>query len=85
MRRHLVAAVDLAVLALDLDRRLLLLVRRVDDDQTGQAGHFVDFLVHGDAFEDVLEADLARLFSENAEGIRIPPPSPGPARRAGLP
>src|SRR5947208_2029921 len=34
VRRHLVAAVDLPVLALDLDRRLLLPVRRVDDDQT---------------------------------------------------
>jgi hypothetical protein len=30
VRRHVVLAVDLAVLALDLDRRLLLLVERLD-------------------------------------------------------
>ena len=72
VRRHVVLAVDLAVLALDLDRRLLLLVRRVDDDEARQAGDLVDFLVHRDAFEDVLEADLARLLGEDREGVRIP-------------
>ena len=58
--------------ALDLDRRLLLLVRRVDDDEAREAGDLVDFLVHRDAFEDVLEADLARLLGEDREGVRIP-------------
>src|SRR5262249_10890569 len=54
------------------DRRLLLLVRRVDDDQAGQTGHFVDLLVHRDALENVLEADLARLLGEDRERVRIP-------------
>ena len=70
--RHVVLAVDLAVLALNLDRRLLLLVRRVDDDQAREAGDLVDFLVHRDAFENVLEADLARLLGEDRERVRIP-------------
>src|SRR5207237_265246 len=51
---------------------LLLLVRRVDEDQARQAGHFVDFLVHRDAFEDVLEPDLSRLLGEDGEGVGIP-------------
>ena len=49
-----------AVLQLDLDRRLLLLVRRVDDDQAREARDLVDFLVDRQAFDDVLEADQAR-------------------------
>ena len=68
----MVLAVHLAVLALDLDRRLLLLVRRVDDDEAREAGDLVHFLVHRDAFEDVLEADLARLLGEDRERVRIP-------------
>ena len=59
-------------LPLDLDRRLLLLVRRVDDDQARQAGDLVHFLVDRDPFEDVLEADLARLLGEDRERVRIP-------------
>ena len=72
VRRHVVFAVDLAVLALDLHGRLLLLVRRVDDDEAREAGDLVDFLVHRDAFENVLEADLARLLGEDRERVRIP-------------
>jgi hypothetical protein len=72
VRRHLVLAVDLAVLALDLHRRLLLLVRRVDDDEAREAGDLVDFLVHRDAFENVLEPDLTRFLGEDREGVRIP-------------
>ena len=53
-------SVDLAVLALDLDRRLLLLIRRVDDDEAREAGDLVHFLVHRQPFDDVLEADLSR-------------------------
>ena len=59
-------------LPLDLDRRLLLLVRRVDDDVARQAGDLVDFLVDRDAFEDVLEADLPGFLGEDRERVRIP-------------
>ena len=40
--------------------------------QPRQAGHLVHFLVHRHALDDVLEADLPRLFGENREGVRIP-------------
>ena len=58
-RRH-VEAPRGAVLLLDLHRRLLLLVRRVDDDLPREAGDLVDFLVDRQAFEDVLEPHEAR-------------------------
>ena len=72
VNRHVVLARHTAVLRLDLDRRLLLLVRRVDDDEPRQARDFVDLLVHRDAFEDVLEADLTGFLCEDRERIRIP-------------
>ena len=68
----MVLARHLAVLRLDLDRRLLLLVRRVDDDEARQARDLVDFLVHRDAFENVLEADLSGFLGEDRERVRIP-------------
>ena len=63
---------DLAGLVLDLDRRLLLLVRRVDDDEARQAGDLVDFLVDREALDDVLEAHRAQLLGEDRERVRIP-------------
>ena len=45
VRRHVVLARHLARLVADFDQRLLLLVRRVDDDLPRQAGDLVDFLV----------------------------------------
>src|SRR5439155_12285944 len=72
VRRHVVLARHPAVLRLDLDRRLLLLVRRVDDDEAREAGDLVDFLVHRDALENVLEANLPGILGENREGVRIP-------------
>src|SRR5207249_4001901 len=53
VHRHVIAAAHSTVFLLDLDRRLLLLVRRVDDDEAREAGDLVDFLVHRDALEDV--------------------------------
>ena len=50
-----------AVLADDLDRRLLLLVRRIDDDEPRQAGDLVEVLVDGHLVDDVLEADVPLL------------------------
>ena len=52
--------VTLPGLVLDLDRRLLLLVRRVDDDEAREAGDFVDFLVDRHALDDVLEPHRAQ-------------------------
>ena len=78
---------------LDLDGRLLLLVRRVDDDEPRQAGDLVQLLVHRDAFEHVLELHLPGLLGEDRERVRIPfdqtlalldrlrRPSPSAARR----
>ena len=40
--------------------------------QARQTGDFVDFLVHRDAFEDVLEANLPGFLGEDRERIRIP-------------
>ena len=45
VRRHVVLPRHLAGLVLDLDRRLLLLVRRIDDDEAREAGDLVHFLV----------------------------------------
>src|SRR5688500_683641 len=72
VRRHVVLAHYLAVLVLDLERRLLLLIRRVDDDEAREARDFVDFLVDGDALYDVLEPDRARLLGEDRERVGIP-------------
>ena len=72
MHRHVVLADGLAALVLHLDRRLLLLVRRVDDDESGQTGDFVHLFVNRQPFDDVLEADGPGLLRENREGIRIP-------------
>src|SRR5262245_21796052 len=68
--------VDLArawcVWCLDLDLRLLLLVRRIDDVQARETRDFVDFLVDRDALEDVLETNLTCFLGQNREGVRIP-------------
>ena len=47
----------LALLVLDLDARLLLLVGRLHDDERRHAGVLVHLLVHGLAVDDVLEGD----------------------------
>src|SRR6185437_291398 len=52
-RRHKVTLV--AGCGLDDDRGLALLVGRVGDDKTAEAGDFVDLFVEGDAFLQVLE------------------------------
>ena len=85
VRRHVVLArMTLSCLVADLDRRLLLLVRRVDDDPPRQARDLVDFLVHGDAVDDVLVADRARFLGEDRERVRIPlEQRSGPARPSG--
>ena len=86
VHRHVVLARHVAVLRLDLDRRLLLLVRRVHDDQAREARDLVHFLVHRDAFEDVLEAHLTRLPRSGSRRCTDPTrPAPGPARSAGRP
>src|SRR5690606_27163223 len=72
VRRHVVAVQHLAVGADDLDRRLLLLVRRVDDDQARQTGDLVEVLVDGHLVDDVLEADRAAALGKDRERVRIP-------------
>ena len=59
VRRHVVLVQHLAVGRDDLDRRLLLLVRRVDDDEPRQARDLVHVLVDRHLVDDVLEADRA--------------------------
>src|SRR5688572_2110665 len=70
--RHDVAADGAAVRRLDLDRRLLLLIRRVDHDQARQTRDFVEVFLDRDAVDDVLELDLALLLREDRERVRIP-------------
>jgi hypothetical protein len=68
MRRHVVLPHDLAGLVLDLDRRLLLLIGRIDDDEARQAGDLVHFLVDGHALDDVLEAPGGRDAGAGPQG-----------------
>ena len=72
VRRHVVLVHHLAVRRHDLDRRLLLLVRRVDDDEPRQARDLVDVLVDRHLVDDVLEADRAAALGEDRERVRIP-------------
>ncbi len=58
--------------ALDDDGGLALLVGGVGDDETREAGDFVDFFVEGDAFLQVLELDGAGDFREDGEGVGVP-------------
>ena len=51
---------------------LTLLVGGVGDDETREAGDFVDFFVERDAFLQVLELDGAGDLGEQREGVRIP-------------
>ena len=60
------------LLRLDDDGRLALLVRRIANHLTRQAGDFVDFFVQGDAFLQVLELNRAADFGQDREGVRIP-------------
>ena len=57
---------------LDDDGGLTLLVGGVGDDETREAGDFVDFFVERDAFLQVLELDGAGDLGEDGEGVRIP-------------
>ena len=59
-------------LALDDDRRLPLLVRRIANHVTRQAGDFVDFLVQRDAFLQVLELHGSADLRQDGEGVWIP-------------
>ena len=43
-----------------------------DDDHGFLAGGFVHFLLHRDAFDDVVEFHLARFLGENRDVVRIP-------------
>ena len=63
---------DLARLVADLDRRLLLLVRAVDDDLPRQAGDLVHFFVERDVGDEVLVLHRARVLGEDRERVRIP-------------
>jgi hypothetical protein len=72
VRRHVVLPHDLAGLVLDFDRRLLLLIRRVHDDEARETRDFVDFLVHCEALDDVLEAHRAQVLGEDRERVGIP-------------
>ena len=68
--RHEVTLVALGTL--DDDGRLALLVRRIGDDETGEASDFIDFFVEGDAFLQVLELDGSADLGEDREGVRVP-------------
>ena len=69
-RRHEVTLV--AGGGLDDDGGLTLLVGGVGNDETREAGDFVDFFVEGDAFLQVLELDGAGDLGEEREGVGIP-------------
>src|SRR2546428_8077924 len=60
--RHQISLNDLPFGILHLDLRLPFFVRRLSDDLPRQSCNFVDFLLHGDAFEDVLEDDGSTEF-----------------------
>ena len=52
---------------------------RIDDDERGQARHFVDLLRDGDAFLDVLELHAAGVLGDDRAGRRVPhAPAPCP-------
>ncbi len=78
MHRHVILPGDfcrrvaLRIHGPDFHRRLLLLVRRIHDDQPRESGDLVDFLMDGHAFDDVLESDLAGFLGQNRERVRIP-------------
>ena len=44
----------------------------LDDDHGFLAGGFIHFLLHGDAFDDVVELHLAGLLGKNRDVVRIP-------------
>jgi hypothetical protein len=71
-RGQQVLLLGLALLVLDLDARLLLLVGRLHDDLGRHAGVLVHLLVHGLAVQAVAEGGLAALLGEDGEGVRIP-------------
>src|SRR5262249_2778735 len=55
--RHLIGSKRLALLVLDLDSGLALLIRRIDDDQVRKAGDLVDLFANGDALDQILEVN----------------------------
>ena len=69
-RRHQVTLAALA--SLDHDRGLALLVGRIADHVTRQAGDFVHFFVERDAFLQILELHGAADFGQDRESVRIP-------------
>ena len=71
-RGQQVLARGLALLVLDLDARLLLLVGRLHDDERRHAGVLVHLLVDGLAVDDVLEGDRAALLGEDRERVGVP-------------
>jgi len=72
VRRHVVLVHHMTFLVEDLDRRLLLLIRRIDDDQSRETRDFVHVFVDRHLVDDVLEADRAARLGQDREGVRIP-------------
>ena len=56
----------------DHNHRLPLLVGRIHDHQLRHTGDFVHLLLHGDAFDQVLEVHCAADFGQDRERVGIP-------------
>ena len=72
MGRHVILPSHFAIFVSNLDPRLPLLIRRIHDDEPRQARDLVHLLVHGDAFDDIPEANLPSSFGHDREGVGVP-------------
>ena len=70
-RRNRVAGENFLLVADDDDLRMQVFLV-LDDDRAHHAGRFVDVAFDGDARDHVAEFDLARLFGQNRNVVRIP-------------
>ena len=73
MRRHQVLlGFGAAAFHLDLNHRLALFIGRIHHDKLRHTGNFIHLFGHGHAFDQILEVNDARGFSQDRERIRIP-------------
>src|ERR1017187_8500865 len=69
--RNRIVGYDFALVVRHDDLRMQIFLV-VNDDHGFFAGGFVHFLLHGDAFDDVVELHLAGFFGKNRDVVRIP-------------
>ena len=70
-RRNRVIGGGFAVIIENDDLRVQILFV-FDDDHGFLAGSFVHFLLHGDAFDDVVELHLAGFLGQDRDIVRVP-------------